>query len=157
MYIIIPIISVLVLFSPFIALIISLLTGTFILYNQIKSNNKIIKIEGNIKINLFFHIFYLISIILCPIILINKINLIGLILYYCIIILLIIIIFVLVKRQMKNVEEIICFLNIPAIIKLKQNKITRFLRPFSNKIVNIIFISLLLIIVVINIIIINIK
>jgi hypothetical protein len=146
-YLFIYIILAGILFFVIFSFIISLLSGAFILYNQVKKHNPKIKIEGNIKINLFWHIFYLVSIIICPVVLISKNTLFGFVVYYCLSIFLIIIVYKLVKKQMPNVEEIICFINIPAIIKLKQNKITYILRPYSNKIIRIILLSLLLILI----------
>ena len=107
----------------FFSLIISLFSGTFILYNQIKKPNKNIKIDGNIKLNLFWHILYLISLVICPIIYISKNNLIGFLVYYCLNIFLGIIIYKIIDMQMSNIEEIIYFLSIPAIINFKRNKI----------------------------------
>jgi hypothetical protein len=146
-YQLIFIILVGIILSPLFMLIISLLSGAYILYNQIKKHNPKIKIEGNIKINLFWHICYLVSIIVGPIVLISENTLFGFIIYFCVNILLIIIVYSLVKNQMSNVEEIKCFLHIPAIIKLKHSKITYFLRPYSNKIVRIILLIFLLIII----------
>jgi hypothetical protein len=123
------------------------LSGTFILYNIIKNHYPKIKIVGNIKVNLFWHVLYIVSLFICPIIFISKNTLFGFILYYCVNIILIIVINNLVKKQISNVEEIICFLNIPAIIILKQNKIISVLRPYSNKIIRIILLSFLLIII----------
>jgi hypothetical protein len=127
--------------------IISLFSGTFILYSLVRKPNKKIKIDGNIKINLLWHILFLISLIICPIIFVSKDNLIGFVVYYCINIFLGIIIYKLVKTQISNAEKIICFLNIPAIITFKKNRITNFLRPFSNKIIKIVILLSLLMII----------
>ena len=127
--------------------IISLFSGTFILYSQVRKPNKKIKINGNIKINLLWHIIYLISLNICPIIFVSKDNLIGFVVYYCINIFLGIIIYKLVKTQISNIEEIICFLNIPAIITFKKNRIANFLRPFSNKIIKIVILLSLIMII----------
>jgi len=131
----------------FFSFIISLFSGTFILYNQIKKPNEKIKIDGNIKFNLLVHIFCLISLIICPIILINKNNLIGYFIYLCINIFLGIIIYKLINMQMTDIEEIICFLIIPALIKFKRNRILSILRPYSNKIIKILLIILILILI----------
>jgi hypothetical protein len=121
----------------FFSLLISLFSGMFILYNLIKRPNRNIKIDGNIKINLTCHICYLISLIICPILLIKEDILIGFVIYYCINIFLTILIYKLVKIEILNIKEIICFLIFPAIITFKKNRITKFLRPFSNKEINI--------------------
>jgi hypothetical protein len=135
MIIALGIILILPLFIFLFSFIISLFSGTFILLNQIKNPNTKIKIDGNIKLNLFWHICYLIFLIIFPIILIKENYLMGFIIYYCINIFLGISVYKLVKTQMQNIEEIDCFIIIPAIIKIKQNKITCILRPFSNKII----------------------
>jgi hypothetical protein len=147
MIIVFGIILILPMSILFFSFIISLFSGTFILYNQIRNPNKKIKIDGSIKINLLCHILYLTFLIISPIILINKKYLLGFVIYYCINIFLGIISYKLAKTQMLNIEEIICFLNIPAIIKFKRNRIINILRPFSNKLIKILLLSSLLIII----------
>jgi hypothetical protein len=134
----------------FFTFIITLYSGTFIIYYYNKYKIKNVKIEGNIKFNFFIHISDIIFLLIGPIILYEKEYLIGIICFYGINMILFFIIRYLVKKQISDIREIICFLIIPAIITLNKNKINAFLRPYSNKIIKrLLIISLIIIIITI--------
>ena len=131
---------------------ISLVSGFFVLKYYDKKQCPYIRITGNVSFTLLCHVFYLLSLIIGPLVLFKTEMLKGYIFFYIVIIILFILNGYLIKKQMKNIEEIICFLIFPAIIKVKHNLIIDLLRPFSKKNIIIklcIYICILFILVII--------